>query len=87
MTGRMEFTQEVLRAKDEICSLDDLYATGHSNSRNDISELAREHGWEIESWLMRHDETQPFHKHYRLIVEGRPTTEPRIPVQQRLLGT
>lgn len=83
--ARMEHVQELARAGDWICSMTDLYGAGAPNGRNDLSTLELGYGWVFEEEWATHGYAR--HKHHRLVVEGRSTTEPRIPVQQRLLST
>jgi hypothetical protein len=83
VTGRMERVRQLLRTRDEICSLAALYGDALANGRNDISTLRRA-GWEIVCAYRLHEPGAPAHTHYRLVREGRRARPERVAKQMRL---
>ena len=71
---RMSRVMTLLRTREELCAMSDLYADALSNGRNDISTLIAR-GWHIERWWVKpHDSRQSAHKHYKLVSEPRTVT-------------
>lgn len=68
VTGRLERVKTLLRTREELCALDDLYGAALANGRNDISTLCLKRGWVIKKWNASHD--RETHKHYQLVREG-----------------
>ena len=66
--GRMDRVKNLLRTREELCSMSDLYGNTLSNGRNDISTLCLKRGWVIKKWWTRHDGEA--HVHYQLVKEG-----------------